>query len=427
MEAVQVIIIGAGAAGLSAAKALAEHPDLACIHLEAQEGVGGRVKTFASEGGPALDSGACFVHTKGLTLYREARQRGLLACSGKAALLLAGRYTPVWRFFCQHALSNLRPFKQMTPRFYRADDPRQSLGQLISALDFTPPVAGLVRSTLGSSLGCAVEQVGVLALRQSLQQANIRLGRDTIQQTLKRPLATLLAEIYAPQTARVLTGHPVTAIDYQGAAVKVQCQNGPRFVADKVIITVPLAVLQQEQIQFDPPLPAGHQQAIARLGMGQGLKLRLQFSKVFWKKRLRQLINTDGLFHFWIPDPAQAVMMVFYVAAAAEALDEQAALARVMDTLRTAFALDIAPLLVSSQLENWSANPFIGGLYSFDAIGSEGARTQLQTPVANRLYLAGEATVEGYFATVDGAIESGRRAAQQILDQLTGAGSGNSL
>lgn len=423
----RVIIIGAGAAGLSAAKVLAEHPGLTCIHLEAQAEAGGRVKTFVSEAGPALDSGASFIHTKGLTLYREARQRGLLAHNGKAAMLLAGRYTPAWRFVCRHVLPNLRKFKQMMTRFYCIDDPQQSLGQLISSLEFTPPVAGSVRSTLGSSLGCAVEQVGVLALRQSLQKANIRLGRDIIQQTLKRPLATLLADIHAPQIARVLTGHVVTTIDYQGAAVKVQCQNGQCFVADKVVITVPLAVLQQQRIQFDPPLPAGHQQAIARLGMGQGFKLRLQFSKAFWEKRLRQLIDTDGLFHFWIPDPAQAVMMVFYVAAAAEVLDEQAVLARVMDTLYMAFPLDIAPLLVSSQLENWSANPFIGGLYSFDAIGSEGARTQLQAPVADRLYLAGEATVEGYFATVDGAIESGRRAAQQILDRFAGAGPGDSL
>lgn len=422
----QVIIIGAGAAGLSAAKALAERPDLVCIHLEAQEGVGGRVKTFAGKGGPVLDSGASFIHTKGLTLYREARQRGLLARNGKAAMLLAGRYTPAWRFVCQHVLPNLRKFKQMMPRFYRVDNPQQSLDQLISSLDFTPPVAGFVRSTLGSTLGCGVEQVGVLALRQSLQQANIRLGRDIIQQTLKRPLASLLADIYAPQIARVLTGHPVTAIDYHGAAVTVQCQNGQRFVADKVIITVPLAILQQERIQFDPPLPAGHQQAITRLGMGQGLKLRLQFSKAFWKKRLRQLINTDGLFHFWIADPDQAVMMVFYVAEAAEVLDERAVLIRVMDTLCTAFSQNITPLLVSSQLENWSAKPFIGGLYSFDAIGSEGARTQLQAPVADRLYLAGEATVEGHFATVDGAIESGRRAAQQILDQLIELDPGNS-
>ena len=420
METMRVIIIGAGAAGLSAARVLAGHPGVTCIHLEAQETVGGRVKTFAGEGGSALDCGASFVHARDLALYREARQRGLLARNGKAAMLLAGRYIPAWWFVCRHLLPNLRKLKQMLPRFYRIDDSQQNLGQLIATLDLTPPAAGFMRSTLGSSLGCAVEQVGVQALRQSLEKAGIHPLKDLIRQTLNQPMATLVAEIYAEQIAQVLTGHPVTSIDYQGTSVRVQCENGRQFVADRVIITVPLAILQQGRIRFDPPLPTGHQQAIASLGMGQGLKLRLQFGKAFWKKRLRLLINTGGLFHFWVPDPAQAVLMVFYVAAAGEVLDEQAVLTRVMETLSTAFAQDVVSLLISSQLENWSANPFIGGLYSFDAVGSEGARTQLQVPVADRLYLAGEATVEGHSATVDGAIESGRRAALQILNQIPG-------
>jgi len=418
METKRVIIIGAGAAGLSAAQALAEHPELTCIHLEAQQTVGGRVKTFTGGDGPALDSGASFIHARDLTLYREAKQRELLVRSGKTALLVDGRYTPAWRFAWRHVLFNLRKIKRLLPRFYRVDDPQQNLDQLIASLAFTPPVAGFLRNALGSSLGCGGAQIGVLALRKTLHQAGVRPEQDMIQQTLKQPLATLLAELYEQQIDEVRTNHAVTAIDYQGESVTVQCRDGQRFEADKVIITAPLAVLQRRGILFDPTLPADHQQAIDRLGMGQGLKLRLRFSKRFWNKGLRQLINTEGLFHFWMPDPEQPVMVVFYVAAADELLDEQAVLSKVMTTLTNAFSEDVAPLLLASQLENWSANPFIGGLYSYDAIGSEGARSQLQIPIADRLYLAGEATVEGHFATVDGAIESGRRAVAQLLETL---------
>jgi monoamine oxidase len=121
------------------------------------------------------------------------------------------------------------------------------------------------------------------------------------------------------------------------------------------------------------------------------------------------LINADQPCHFWMPDTQQPVVSVFYVG---ETPDVDPLVA----TLAYAFDCNARDLLQEQHHEDWSANPHIGGLYSYDALGCEGARTQLQRPVANRLFFAGEASIEGHFATVDGAIQSGIRAARQATE-----------
>ena len=108
------------------------------------------------------------------------------------------------------------------------------------------------------------------------------------------------------------------------------------------------------------------------------------------------------------------MIVVFYVAGEGDQIDEPQRLQQLLQTLSTVFKCDAALLLDEHYHENWSDNPAIGGLYSYDGIGSEGARSVLQQPIDQRLFFAGEATIEGHFATVDGAIISGQRAADQL-------------
>ncbi len=413
MDKQRVIIIGAGAAGLSVAKQLQSLDRYEVIHLEAQNYVGGRVKSPLFSG-LTLDSGARFLHHKKLGLYQQAKQRNWLSKLGKVAIILNGQYLPAWRFALFHILPSLQKSKRLIRAFYRNNDPQKTIETLIVEQGMNDATTRYFRQVLGSSLGCGVERVAAVPLRDSFKVAGVRVEQDLINQPLKQPLAKLLQVCFSVQFGQVRLGYAVTEIDYSGVDIHLRCANGEVFTADKVVITTPLATLKQQCIRFAPAIPQPHQDAIDRLGMGQGGVFFLHFTRRFWKKRLCQLINADNRYHFWIPDKEQNVMVVFYVADEGDKVDGPQRLQQLLQTLSTVFNCDAPSLLDEHYHENWSDNPAIGGLYSYDGIGSEGARSVLQQPIDQRLFFAGEATIEGHFATVDGAIISGQRAAEQL-------------
>ncbi len=413
MDRERVIIIGAGAAGLSVAKQLQPLDRYEVIHLEAQNYVGGRVKSV-SFSGLTLDSGARFLHHKELALYPQAKQRKWLSKLGKVAIILNGQYLPTWRFALFHILPSLQKSKRLISAFYRNSDPQKTIEMLIAEQGMNEATSNYFRQLLGSSLGCDVGRVAVTPLRDSFKAAGVRVEQDLINQPLKQPLAKLLQAYFSTQFEQVRLGHAVTEIDYSGTDIHLRCANGELFTADKVVITTSLATLKQQRIRFAPAIPQQHQDAIDRLGMGQGGLFFLHFTRRFWKKGLCQLINADNRYHFWIPDKEQSVIVVFYVADEGDEVGEPQRLQQLLQTLSTVFKCDAASLLDKHHHENWSENPAIGGLYSYDGIGSEGARSMLQQPIDQRLFFAGEATIEGHFATVDGAIISGQRAADQL-------------
>ncbi len=411
MKKQRVIIVGAGAAGLSVAQQLQGQCEI--IHLEAQHSVGGRVKAV-SFSGLMLDSGARFLHHKKLGLYAQAKQRKWLAKSGKVAMIMKGRHMPAWRFALFHILPSLQKSKRLMRAFYRNSDPQKTIEALIAEQGMNEATANFFRQVLGGLLGCDVAQVGAMPLRDSFKTAGVNVEQDLISQPLKQPLAELLRECYGAQMASVRLGQRVVEVDYREAEVKVRCENGELFVADKVVVTVPLATLKQQQIQFTPTLPVQHQQAIEGLGMGQGGVIFLRFKQRFWKRSLTQLINIDSPCHFWMPDKNSPLIMAFYLADEQNLRESGHYLSLTLQTLSDAFQCDALALLDKHYHEDWSANPAIGGLYSYDRIGSEGARSALQQPVDERLFLAGEATVEGHFATVEGAILSAERVVAQL-------------
>ena len=412
----RVVIIGAGAAGLSVAQQLRKQDDYQVIHLEAQAEVGGRVKGV-SFAGLNLDSGACFLHHKTLELYQEAKQRKWLAKTGKVGVIVNGRYLPSWRFAIFHLLPSMQKSKRLIRAFYRNADPLQTLEALIEEQGFNHATAHFYRQVLGVALGGAVDQVGSIPLKESFKTAKVRPEQDLINQALSKPLSELLGELFSEQISLVETEQVVSEIDCSQSQLVVRCTNGEVFQADKVVITVPLAILKKGSIHFNPPLPVGHQQAIDSLGMGQGGKFFLQFSQRLWKSGVGQIINTDAMCQFWVPEPTQPILVAFYVEKEGELHSGAQRLQLLLDALSQVFACDVEALLIDHHHEAWSFNPYIAGLYSYDRVGSEGARTVLQQPIREQLFLAGEATIEGHFATVDGAIESGKRVARQLLGE----------
>ncbi|KAI3959163.1 hypothetical protein MKX01_023839 [Papaver californicum] len=232
--------------------------------------------------------------------------------------------------------------------------------------------------------------------------------------------------------------HVVTEISYSTAetaeqrrSVKVSTCTGNEFVAEAVLITVPLGCLKAETIKFSPALPEWKSSSIQRLGFGVLNKVVLEFPEVFWDDSVDYFGATaeetgqrGQCFMFWnVKKTAGAPILIALVVGQA-AIDGQSVSSsyhvdHALSVLRKLFGEASVPDPVASVVTNWGNDPFSRGAYSYVAVGSSGEDYDiLGRPVDNFLFFAGEATCKEHPDTVGGAMMSGLREAVRIIDIL---------
>ena len=238
------------------------------------------------------------------------------------------------------------------------------------------------------------------------------------------PLLDALASRAFGAGARLRLQAIVREIRWRADAVEVEGDfTGKRFVerAQRVIVTLPLGVLQSRTVRFRPA-PRGKLQALGRLASGPVVKAALRFDEPFWEGRAPGV----AFFHaprapfptFWTPLPARVPMLVAWAGGPkAERLSgrsESNLVAEALRGLRSIFGRIPSPGAVL--VHDWRSDPFARGAYSYLRVGGEGAREDLATPIANTLFFAGEATDAEESGTVAGALRSGERAAREVLE-----------
>jgi len=227
--------------------------------------------------------------------------------------------------------------------------------------------------------------------------------------------------------ARDLTieyGTAVRTIDYGGPRVRVHTDNDGTLEADRVVVTVPLGVLQAGRIVFTPELPAAKQDAIARVGMGVFNGIGLRFRKAFWPEDVHAIAHGTDL---WGNYPVFTNLMKYtgepillaYVPSrfenALEGRSDADAVAGAVAVLRTMYGSDV-PDPVRTVRTRWGANPFAHGAYSYNRLGQLPTdRDTLAAPVDNRLFFAGEACSKARYGSVEGAYLTGVTAADRLL------------
>jgi polyamine oxidase len=214
----------------------------------------------------------------------------------------------------------------------------------------------------------------------------------------------------------------VTSVAHASDGVTVTTDRGA-FEADRVIVTVPLGVLRNEDVEFDPPLPAKKVQAIERLGMGVVNKVVLAFDEPSWPEdtNVFGLVGDQPLTHLinGLPFTEQPVLIGLLGGSAArerERLSDENTTADVIEALSVAFDTEV-PEPTGTLITRWARDPFARGSYSYPAVDSTPEdRTVLAEPVGGRVYFAGEATNSDYFGTVHGAFLSGQDEAARLID-----------
>ena len=446
---VDVLILGAGAAGLAAARDLS-HAGLRVSVIEARPRVGGRILTLHDPRSPVpLELGAEFIHGEGAETLPLAQAAGLavLELPGTHETATAGRFKPMGDFWelvdrMNHDLARrLAGRGKDFPVSEYLDSARVPAARRGMLRDFVQGFYAAHPDRL-SAQSLAVEADGGGDEEDEVggQQFRIANGGDALMKWLRDGLD--------PDRTEVRLSTVAESVQWKRGAVSVACRGGdrgplPTLTARTALITLPLGVLKAGVVRFDPALPA-KQRALAGLEMGQVFKIVLRFREAFWEKpeflkerRAKSVLNDRGVglnfLHapgaevpvWWTSLPVRSPVLVGYVGAvtAEQLLAEEAPsrLERSLVALSEVFAVprrELEELLDASASHDWRADPFARGAYSYIGVGGNGAPRALARPVEGTLFFAGEATNGAEIGTVAGALSSGRRAARELLRVL---------
>ncbi|KAL7983956.1 hypothetical protein Chor_004496 [Crotalus horridus] len=435
----RVLVVGAGAAGLGAAQRLLASPRFAHLRLlEASGRAGGRIRS-AAFGKGVVEVGAQWIHgpSEGNPVFQVASEAGLL---GEEALTEENQRLEVQG----HPVGPLAWYSSQG-RELKAEL-AESMGVFFASLleearQFVqadrvpvPSLGEYLRDAIAKKLGeSPEEEEETRRLKLALLSAYFKMeccvnATDSLDELALGPFGEYLMlpglDCTFPDGFQGLTDHllaslpkgtvlfdkPVKTIHWGRShseeastgrffGVQVECEDGEKFLADHVIVTVPLGFLKEHQESFFcPPLPSQKVEVIHRLGFGTSNKIILEFEQPFWK-----------------PD----IEIIEVVWENESPLEERSA------DLKNTWFQNIACYIVLQPPERWHSEPYTKGSYSYIAVGSSGDDIDLlaqplpeeasDSKIPPQLLFAGEATHRSFFSTTHGALLSGWREANRLI------------
>lgn len=418
-----VIVIGAGMAGLSASKALTDQ-GLSVLVLEARDRIGGRVWTSGQWHDVPVDLGASWIHgTDGNPLTRLADEAGILRKQTR------WDPNPVFkpgggRAIMDEAEERAEALIDKARARAEERDNDISLGSAVEALPdwsrLDQKERQLIRHVVHDNIELEYANGWEDLSAWNFDDSGGFGGEEVVFPGGYGALADYLA-----QGLDVRTGEVVARIEKTGKAAQLTTSTGSSYQARHVLVTVPLGVLKTKQIEFSHPLSRKRAAAIKSLGMGLMNKCCLRFDRVFWPESsdvFSYLGEKDGYWSEWLSlskISGKPVLMGFNVGDPAreiETMDDSATVDQAMQVLKSIFGPAV-PDPVAVQISRWGKDPYAMGAYSFAAVGT-GRKTRQALAGADwggRLVFAGEAAHVEHPATVHGAYLSGQEAAKLIV------------
>jgi monoamine oxidase len=419
-----ILILGAGMAGLTAARTLAEAGRTVTL-LEASPRVGGRIHTLR-EANEIIELGAEFLHGKPPELWSLIEEAGLetYELNGSRLTFEDGRLqsrdeqaesTPILTKLESLTGPDLT-FADYLAQHPLPEDQRQAA---IGYVEGFNAADHRIISTLSLGLQQAAEES-----IEGDRLFRIKDGYDRLPQ--------FLAQKFTAASGTLVLNTLAERIDWTSHHVRIEAQRNGQpitFEATQAIITLPLGVLQQQSVSFSPTPDALHQ--ADRLRMGHARRFTLLFRERFWThlqpaalKQLSFLLSFNSMPPvWWTPHPTSSNTLTGWVggphsAAFANLTSDELAEAA-CNALAPIFSLsptEIRAQLLSCHTHDWQHDALTFGSYSYIAAGALDACSKMTLPADDTLFFAGEHTdTTGHWGTVHAAIRSGHRAAQQIL------------
>ncbi len=409
MGDVDVVIVGAGAAGLAAAKTLRAQGHSFLV-LEAMGRIGGRAHTTSTDFGVPFDIGCAWLHAADRNpFYADAQAAGWTLYHHDMGL--------------DHLYFGNRPAT--------ADEmARVTAGE------------GALNACLASHAGPDDSLAALIGDCHCLRANSTFAGPmdfgaddDEISITDFRAAADLDPNYFTREGFGALIHHwgadvpvtlntPVRRIHWDGPGVRVETDRG-MVQARAVIVTASTGVLQFDGIAFSPDLPLPHQEAIFDLPMGLLTKIPLAVNgRLLGLKPFDDLLIERPARHdlFFLCYPFDLDLMVGFVggdfAWEMEAAGPEAAVDFVTERLVGIFGADTRRLIGHGAMTHWGGERWVRGAYAAARPGKAGARATLAQPVADRIWFAGEALAGGLMQTAAGARLSGAAVARAVSERI---------
>jgi monoamine oxidase len=404
-SAVDVAIIGAGAAGLGAAHAL-KRAGLSILVLEARDRVGGRGHTIMAAPDVVFDLGCGWLHS--------ANKNSFVAVAGELNFEV-NKALPPWR---DRAYGDAFPqaerddFFRATEEFYDRAEQAAKAGHDLSADTCLErgnrwnPMIDAISTYIN---GCELDAVSIL---------DMDAYEDTgINWRVRRGYGALMSAYGA--SCPLALNCDVTRIDHSGRDVRIETSQGT-LTAGKVIITVPTNLIADEAIRFHPALPAKVDAARGLpLGLADKVMLALDEPDALPAEgNLRGVTMRTAMGTYHLRPFGQPCIEGFFGGRFARQLEDAgdgAFAAQSIDEIVAMLGNDFRRKLRPLSESRWAHDPFARGSYSHALPGHAGDRAVLAAPVDGRLFFAGEATSPNFFSTAHGARDSGARASEELL------------
>ena len=423
IERCDVLVVGAGLAGIAAARTL-ERGGLTSIILEARDRVGGRIHAHDDPSGRSLELGAYWIHgTEDNPIVALCEERGMeLRESGLENFVLydasGERLTASEVAVIGTSLDSLYPALRACGEDQDEDlSVADVLPMVLQGQELTP------RDHRVISWGLAEQEMDTGAPLNQLSawywdEDEAFEGPDVIPLEGYAALVRMLS-----QGLDIRLETAALAVHRGPGEIRVTASNGV-YEADWVVLTLPIGVLKTDRLHFDPPLPNWKRAAIGALGMGVLEKVVLRFSAPFWEEGyefLHYMSDVPGEFSEFVVADVTGVDGILVALLGGDFALEMATktdeyvVGRALDVLRRMYGSAVT-MPEETLVTRWSGDPLALGAYPFVKTGAllKDFRTMAR-PVDKRLLFAGDGTHHLFPGTTHGAWLSGVREAHRIL------------
>lgn len=414
-----VLVIGAGAAGLACARRLVQGGCSVRV-LEARDRIGGRIRTDTSLTGYPLELGAEFIHGEGAVTHGLLREAGLNA-------IPVDRLRAGFRWGTPAA-----PLDSVAPEIRETIVALRAAYARLESRPVAAPDRSLADYLANEGFDAAALRIADVLLAQTCCARLDSLSCADLAREMRAdhagPLEYRVAEGYGALLAWLARGLEITlnaAVErtsWSASGVTAETSAG-RFEARRAVVTLPVSVLASPAVAFDPPLPAVKHDALHAFRTEPATKLLYVFSERHWDADLTFMAHDGTAARWWTPGYRRSgppVLAAYLTAGRARLVDALPEAEALTSGLRDAAELladpSLAAHVITAKRVSWAADPLARGGYAQVTPGGADARPALAAPINDVLFFAGEATAfDTNPQTVHGAIESGWRAADEVL------------